>query len=120
MLHRLRVGHFDREALARGEFVITAPLEAEALQQAMDASGAIRLDDEIVLRDGAIRCRDGFLDCPWMSPRLNVDVVDFIRRLHDLTDCVIFEHLATGELSVDQLGAGRPGEIETKLIFSQP
>ena len=103
MIHRLRVGHFDREALRNSEFVVVKPIDRDDLDAVVADCNGDYDGESIVVNGQSILMKDGYLDCPWKTPQLNLEVVEFIQKLHARIQCVVFERLIAGELKVDEL-----------------
>lgn len=103
VIHRLIVGHFDRKALKNGRFVVTRSISESDLNLVAESCNGRFDKNKILLQGHTITVVDGYLECPWKTPWLNTEVVEFIKLLHAKIDCVIFEHVLNGELTVEEL-----------------
>lgn len=103
MIHRLRVGHFDRDAMAKFQRVLLKSLTKEDLDPVVSQCEGHYDGNSILVGGHKILIKDGYLDCPWKTPHLNAAVVEFIKRLHAKSNCVVYEKLLLGELKMEDL-----------------
>ncbi len=93
MIHRLTVGHLDRDAISReGRTVVIKPLDLEVVRRLLSDLGECNPDGRWTLDGDDVSVRDGYVSVPWQGGWRNRVAEEFALRLNEQTGCVIADH----------------------------
>ena len=98
MFHRLFAGFFDADSVTTSRLlVVKRPLELEVVYRLADEFSLAGDEQIFNIGDDTMEIRDGYVDCPWLTPGVNRSAVDFMLRLNEETKCM-FVDLGHGEV----------------------
>ena len=91
MIHKLRMGHFDVEALKDRKLVVLRPLDMSVVTRLLREIGQVGEDGRASLDGHAVEVKDGYIICPWLIAHRVLATEEFARRLQQETGCVLYD-----------------------------
>ena len=91
MIHKLTMGHFDVDALARRQLVVVRPLELDVVARLLEELGVASDGGRVVFGCYPLEFKDGYIECPWLMPWPVPQVQEFARRLCQETGCLMYD-----------------------------
>lgn len=91
MIHKLALGHFDVEALKNRRLVVLRPLDMSVATRLLQEVGQIDESGRAALGGHTVEFKNGYIVCPWLMAQRVRATEEFARRLHQETDCVMYD-----------------------------
>lgn len=103
MLHFLTVGYLDEAAVGRAQLSLVRPLDSELIARLLLQYRDKTDSTDPTFEQHRVIVGDGYVRCPWYSPRFNRTSVQFALALSEAAGCLMadVEHarcIARGEL----------------------
>ncbi len=98
MFHRLLAGFFDAEAVTSSRTLsVTKPIDSDIVVRLAQEAGLEGDGRTFQIAGNTMELAKGYVDCPWLTPRVNRKAVEFMLRLNEETECM-FVDLGHGEV----------------------
>ena len=89
MLHHLTLGHLDVTAVRERRAVVVRPLDMGVVGRLLGELGGVDDRGPPTLGGGSVEVGDGYVMVPWLMPYPVPEAVEFARRLHEETGCLM-------------------------------
>ncbi len=98
MLHRLLAGHFDADdVMASRTPNVLRPIDLDIVSRLIQEANLEGDGRTFQIGGDFMEVADDHVNCPWLTPGVNREAVEFMLRLNEETECM-FVDLGHGEV----------------------